>query len=143
MKTLLMLYWLGNLVILNGASMPVMPDVLGFQAWPGGLLAYAHREKLPALYDIEPDTLITGVYADGSSKRFELVQRGELPHVEKQAINETYFMLNGEPTITSTVINYYSSPGTITIYTCWPKSGELQGGLFLELAPIVESDNVP
>jgi len=133
-----MLYWLGNLVFLSGSDMPKIPDVLGFQAWTGGLLAYGHRELVPSLYDIEPDTMITGVYADGSSKRFELVQRGELPHVQEQPINETYFMLNGEPTITSTVINYYSSPDSITIYTCWPKSGELQGGLFLELAQIVE-----
>lgn len=138
-----MLYWLGNLVFLRGSDMPKVPDVLGYQVWTGGLLAYGHREKVPALYDIEPDTVITGVYEDGSSKRFELIQRGELPHVQEKPINETYFMLNGEAVITSTVINYYSSPDSITIYTCWPKSGELQGGLFLELAPIVEVENVP
>ena len=143
MKTLLMLYFLGHLVFMRGSDMPITTDVLGFQAWTGGLLAYGHREKIPALYDIKPYTIITGVYSDGSSQRFKLVQRGELPHLESKPINETYFMHKGKYVTTSTVLEYFSSPDSITIYTCWPKSGELQGGLFLELAPIIEVENVP
>lgn len=141
MKTLILLYWIGNLVLLRGADMPTAPDVLGYQAWDGGLLTYAHRENLPRLYEINEETVITGVYADGSTQTFSLLQHGELPHQDgRQLINETLFLLNGEWTLTSDVIQYFSSPDSITVYTCWPETGERLGGLFLELAPLVVED---
>ncbi len=139
MKTLILLYWMGHLVLLQGAEMPTAPDVLGYQAWAGGLLTYAHRENLSSLYEINEETVVTGVYADGSMKRFELLQHGELPHQDgSRPINETLFYLNGGWVTTSDVIQTYSSPESITVYTCWPATGERMGGLFLELAPIKE-----
>lgn len=134
-----MLYWLGHLVFLRGAEMPTAPDTLGYQAWAGGLLAYGHRELVPALYDIESNTMITGVYADGRSEQFTLLQYGELPHLDgSQPINETLFWLNGDWVTTSDVVQYYSSPDSVTVYTCWPETGERLGGLFLELVPMEE-----
>ena len=141
MKTLILLYWMGHLVLLQGAEMPTAPDVLGYQAWDGGLLTYAHRENLSSLYEINEETVVTGVYADGSMERFTLLQHGELPHQDgSRLINETLFLLNGEWTETSEVIEYFSSPDSITVYTCWPETGERLGGLFLELAPMAMED---
>ena len=121
--------------------MPNVPDVLGYQAWDGGLLTYAHRENLSSLYEINEETVVTGVYADGSVERFTLLQHGELPHQDgSRLINETLFLLNGEWTATSEVIEYFSSPDSITVYTCWPETGERLGGLFLELAPMAMED---
>lgn len=141
MTQLILLYWIGNLVVLHGADMPTSPDVLGYQTWDGGILTYAHRENLTSLYEINEETVITGVYADGSTQKFTLFQHGELPHQDgSRPINKTLFLLNGEWTQTSEVIQYFSSPDSITVYTCWPEIGERLGGLFLELAPMVEED---
>jgi hypothetical protein len=96
---------------------------------------------LPSLYEIDGETVITGVYADGSTQQFGLLQHGELQHQDgSRLINETLFFLDAEWVTTSEVIQHYSSPDSITVYTCWPETGDRLGGLFLELAPLEEED---
>jgi hypothetical protein len=139
MDTLIILYWLGNLIFLNGAGMPTADNQLGFQKWERGLLTYGHRENISEVYDIDENTEILGIYESGKTQKFELGQVQGLNHLEyNEKINEVMFLLNGEWTLTSDVIKYFSSPDSITIYTCYPKSGELLGGLFIELIPIIE-----
>lgn len=139
MDTLIILYWLGNLMFLNGAGMPTLDNQLGFQKWEGGLLTYGHRENISEVYDIDENTEILGIYESGKTQKFELAQVQGLNHLEyTEKINEAMFLLNGEWTVTSDVIKYFSSPDSITIYTCYPESGELLGGLFIELIPIIE-----
>lgn len=141
MDTLIILYWLGNLIFLNGAGMPTTDNQLGFQKWEGGLLTYAHRENISEVYDIDENTEILGIYESGKTQKFELGQIQGLVHFDgTQLIENTLFMLNGEWETTSEVIQYFSSPDSITIYTCYPNVGERQGGLFIELIPITEKE---
>lgn len=119
--------------------MPTADNQLGFQKWEGGLLTYGHRENISEVYDIDENTEILGIYQSGETQMFKLGQIQGLLHQDiNTEINETLFMLNGNWETTESVIEYFSSPDSVTIYTCYPNVGIRQGGLFIELIPIIE-----
>lgn len=151
MQTLLTLLLIaGNLFTVTlpqSVAAPVDAGVLAQMENYGTTIVYGHSDLVP-FYDLAEGDVVQGVYADGSTKNYQVTQIGHYiaksTEIAKRDGNLLLRIGRFEwMPMMQLILEQYSTVGGITFVTCYSgMNGHAAptGRLFLELVPIGEDE---
>lgn len=108
--------------------------------WVGGTIGLAHNYMSGEhFHDLQLGDTIYIVNEDHELVKLQVVMRGEYLFEGEPSVTGNLWVDGGMITI-SQLIEKYSSPGSLTLITCWPRGGETTGQLILKLSPVQENE---
>jgi hypothetical protein len=130
-------------LIINAHAVPVISEYettlrdgyANESSWQGGTLIYAHNYLSGVeFYNLEIGEIVTAYYSDGSTKEFQVIKKdayafGNSDDKLEMRVDQQWIEMGK-------VINMYSAPDSITLFTCYPEDGQTTGRLFVELNPL-------